>query len=174
MDLWVLDTHSTKYVKENHCHSHFLYIVQEHLWNIDIPQELWAWVPLTRQTRHLSHESPAARAPGWRILLPGWRGTCISRDPILARYGDDIESCPLTRLQHLADGPWHILHLVEDRTIMKNMYHTSHDLFTVYCDIIFIHWTFNFVYLMGWTIHGFKSPTKCWFNLILVSLFDNP
>jgi len=40
----------------------------------------------------------------------------------------------------------------------------------IYCELIFIRWTFNFVYFMGRKVHKFKIPTNCWFNLIVVSL----
>jgi len=37
-----------------------------------------------------------------------------------------------------------------------------------YCDIIFICWTFHFVYYVGRTTNKFKIPTHCWFNVIVV------
>ena len=39
-----------------------------------------------------------------------------------------------------------------------------------YCEIIFIRWTFNFMYFVSKTIHEFKIPMKCWLNLIVVCL----
>jgi len=38
------------------------------------------------------------------------------------------------------------------------------------CEIIFIRWTFNFIYFVGRTIHQFKIPTNYSFNLLVVCL----
>ena len=35
-----------------------------------------------------------------------------------------------------------------------------------YCEIIFIHWKFNFVFFMGRAIHKFKIPTKYLFTIL--------
>jgi len=43
-----------------------------------------------------------------------------------------------------------------------------------YCEIIFIHWTFNFVYFVGWAIHHFKIPLKYFFNLVILGIIGNP
>jgi len=44
----------------------------------------------------------------------------------------------------------------------------------LYCEIIYFHWTFNFVYLVGRAIHEFKIPTKLLFTLDLLHLVWNP
>ena len=36
-----------------------------------------------------------------------------------------------------------------------------------YCQIIFIRWTFNFVFLVGRAIHEIKIPTKLLFTLVI-------
>jgi len=43
-----------------------------------------------------------------------------------------------------------------------------------YSEIIFIHWTFNFVYLVGRTIHELKIPMKYLFTLVIFNIIWNP
>jgi len=38
--------------------------------------------------------------------------------------------------------------------------------FLIYCEVICIPWTFNFVYFVGRPIHKFKIPTKYFYSLI--------
>jgi len=40
----------------------------------------------------------------------------------------------------------------------------------LYCEFLFICWTFNFMHFLGKTIQRFKILTKCWFHLIVVCL----
>jgi len=39
-----------------------------------------------------------------------------------------------------------------------------------YCEIIYIRWTFNFVYFVGIAIHKFKTPTKYLFILVILHI----
>ena len=45
--------------------------------------------------------------------------------------------------------------------------------FTLNCEIIFICWTYNFMYFMGMAIHTFKIPTKKLFTFIILGNFFN-
>jgi len=47
-------------------------------------------------------------------------------------------------------------------------------LYRIYWEIIFIHWTFNFVFFMGRAIHEFKIPTKYLFTSFLLHIIRNP
>jgi len=44
----------------------------------------------------------------------------------------------------------------------------------LFCEIIYIGWTFNFASFVGWTINEFKIPPKYLFTLIILHIISNP
>jgi len=44
----------------------------------------------------------------------------------------------------------------------------------IHSEIIYYHWTFNFVCFVGRAIHEFQIPTKYWFTLVILIMILDP
>jgi len=102
----------------------------------------------------------------WLSFWPGWRRSCWSRwKGQLTPPAVNASSCcvPPTVPGSLIQPS-----CADSRNASIFPYPTGK-----HCEIIYTHWTFNFMYLIGGAVHEFKIPMKYLFTLVTLHIIWN-
>jgi len=110
-------------------------------------------------------DQPSGRVrPDLLVPIRGRGGVLYSREAVgwvhRQAYSRNLTSCTTTQVKIFL---WNIYRKI-----------THIDQQTRYCEIIYIHWTFNFMYFMGRAMHKCKIPTKYLFTLVILHIVWNP